>query len=117
MKWDFKLTLYIKMNSKCSRGLNIPLVSAKSLQLCTTFCYPRDCSPPCFSVHGILQARILEGLAISSSRESSCPRDQTFISCISCIAGGVFTALSLQGSPHKATHPLVTGAQLEPATF
>ena len=36
---------------------------------------PMDCSPPGFYVHGILQARILERVAISSSRGSSQPRD------------------------------------------
>ena len=41
-----------------------------------------DCSPPDSSVHGILQARILEWVTISFSRESSCPRDQTHVSCI-----------------------------------
>ena len=41
-----------------------------------------DCSPSDFSVHRILQARILEWVAISSSRESSQPRDQTHVSCI-----------------------------------
>ena len=44
-----------------------------------------DCNPPGSSVHGILQAKILECFAISSSRESSQPRDQTRISCISCV--------------------------------
>ena len=46
---------------------------AKSLQLCPTLCNPMDCSPPGSSVHGILQARILEWVAISSSRGSSPP--------------------------------------------
>ena len=41
-----------------------------------------DWSPPGSSVHGILQARILEWVAISFSRRSSRPRDQTSISCI-----------------------------------
>ena len=40
-------------------------------QLCLTLCDPVDCSPPASSVHGILQARILEWVAISSSRGSS----------------------------------------------
>ena len=34
-------------------------MSAKSLQLCPTLCDPMDCSPPGFSVHGMLQARTL----------------------------------------------------------
>ena len=44
-------------------------------QLCLTLCDPLDCSPPAASVHGILQARILEWVAISFSRGSSRPRD------------------------------------------
>ena len=44
-------------------------------QSCPTLCDPMDYSPPGSSVHGILQARILEWVAISSSRGSSQPRD------------------------------------------
>ena len=51
-------------------------------------CDPMDCSPPGSSVHGILQARTLEWVAISFSKGSSRPRDQTQVSCI---AGGCFT--------------------------
>ena len=43
-----------------------------------------DHSPPGSSVHGIFQARTLEWAAMSSSRGSSQPRDQTRVSCISC---------------------------------
>ena len=46
-------------------------------QLCQTLCDPRDCSPPGSSVRGTLQARILECVAMPSSRGSSQPRDQT----------------------------------------
>ena len=49
---------------------------------CPTLCNPMDCSPPGFFVHGILQARILEWVAISFSRGSSWPRDQTQVSHI-----------------------------------
>ena len=41
-----------------------------------------DCSPPGSSVHGILQARIVEWVVIFFSRGSSWPRDQTWVSCI-----------------------------------
>ena len=44
---------------------------AKSLQSCLTVCDPMDCSPPGSSVHGILQASILEWIAVPSSRGSS----------------------------------------------
>ena len=42
-------------------------ICAQSLQLCLTLCDPMDCSPPGSSVHGILQARILEWVAMPSS--------------------------------------------------
>ena len=51
-------------------------------QSCLTLCHPMDCSLPGSSVHRILQARILEWVAISFSRGSSWPKDQTWISCI-----------------------------------
>ena len=57
-------------------------------QLCPTVCDPIDCSLPGSSVHGILQARILEWVAISFSRGSSQPRD---ITSISCLVGRFFT--------------------------
>jgi len=44
---------------------------AKLLQLCLTLCDPIDYSPPGFSIHGIFQARILEWVAMLSSRGSS----------------------------------------------
>ena len=58
-------------------------------QSCLTLCDPMDCSPPGSSVHGILQARILEWVAIPFSRGSSQPRGQTQVSCI---AGRFFTS-------------------------
>jgi len=45
--------------------------AAASLQSCPTLCNPMDCSPPGFSVHVILQARTLEWVAISFSRNST----------------------------------------------
>ena len=50
-------------------------------QSCPTLCGPVDCNPPGSSVHGILQARILEWVAISFSRRFSLPRDWTWVSC------------------------------------
>ena len=51
-------------------------------QSCLTLCDPMDCSLPGSSLHGILQARIQEWVAISFSRGSSRPRDRTQVSCI-----------------------------------
>ena len=60
-------------------------LSVLVIQSCLTFHDPMDCSPPGSSVHGILQARILEWVAIPFSRESPWPRDGTCISQASCI--------------------------------
>ena len=57
-------------------------------QSCLTFCDPMDCSPPGSSVHGILQARILEWVSVHFSRGSSWTRDRTRVSCV---AGRFFT--------------------------
>ena len=51
-------------------------------KLCPTLPDLMGCSPPGSSVHGILQARILEWVAIPFSRGSSQLRDQTWVSCI-----------------------------------
>ena len=63
----------------------IACVHAKSLQLCPTLCDTMDYSLPDFSIHGILQARILEWVAMPYSRGSSQPRDGTSVFSISCI--------------------------------
>ena len=65
-------------------------------QSCPTLCYPMDCSPPGSSVHRILQARILEWVAISFSRGSSRPRDQTQVSHI---AGRCFNFWATREAP------------------
>ena len=62
-------------------------VKVLAIQLCLTLCDPMDCSPPGSSVHGILQARIQEWVAIPFSRGSSLPRDQTQVSRLE---GGFF---------------------------
>ena len=60
-----------------------------------------DCRPPDSSVHGILQARILEWVAMPFSRGSSLPRDQTWVSCI---AGRSFTVWATREAPkYKST--------------
>ena len=61
------------------------------IQSCPTLCDPVDCSPPGSSVHGILQARILEWVAISFSRGSSWPRDGSQVSRIACRRFTVWT--------------------------
>ena len=63
---------------------------AQSLQLCPTLCNPMNCSLPGSSVHGILQARILEWIAMLSSERLFQPRDPARDSCFSFIAGRFF---------------------------
>ena len=72
-----------------------PLVT----QSCLTLCNSMDCSLPVPSAHGILQARILERVAIPFSRGSSQPRDRSRVSCVSCTGGQVLYHLSHLGSP------------------
>ena len=62
--------------------------ATKLLQSCVTLCNPMEYSPAGSYVHGILQARIMEWVAIFFSRGSSQPKDQAWISSI---AGGFFT--------------------------
>ena len=79
MLWHWRTSIF-------AFGLQRAKVSEVT-QSCPTLCDPVDCSLPSSSVHGILQARILEWVAISFSRGSSWPRDRTRASCI---GGGCF---------------------------
>ena len=74
-------------------------------QSCPTLCDPVDCSPPGSSVHGILQARILEWVAISFSRGSSQPRDQTQVSRI---AGRCFNLWATSEAPKAQWSPPIS---------
>ena len=72
--WNLPLLLHFSASCLCM------CVCVKSLQLCPILCDPMDYSTSGSSVHGILQARILEWVAISFSRGSSRPRDRTQVS-------------------------------------
>ena len=74
----------------CCAGQQMDVLVAQS---CPTLCDPMDCSPQGSSVHGILQARILQWVAISFSRASSQPRDWTWVTCT---AGRFFTIWAQQ---------------------
>ena len=88
----------IMASENCPARGECILVCVQSLQSCPTLCNPLDYSPPSSSVHGILQASILEWVAMPSSREFSQPGVQT---CISCIAGGFFYLLSHLACPES----------------
>ena len=68
-------------------------------QSCPNLCDPLSLTPPGFSVHGILQARILEWIAIPFSRGSSWPRDQTQVFCT---GGRFFTIWANREAPNVA---------------
>ena len=70
------------------KNFQAPLVM-DLLSLCVVYVRVWDWGTPGSSVHGISQARILEQVAISFSRGSSQPRDQTYISQASCIGSRV----------------------------
>ena len=77
--------LHIQISANLKLGT--VLEESEVTQSCPTLCEPMDCSLPGSSIHGIFQARILEWVAISFSKGSSQPRDQTQVSHI---AGGRF---------------------------
>ena len=86
--WVLKWHLHVKQNCVyCCFSVTKP---------CPTHCDPMDCSPPGSPVHGILQARILEWVAMLSSRESYQPRNWTQVSRI---AGEFFTIWAIREAP------------------
>ena len=109
---DFTVYFSATLEFEVGRAVMIELtyfyhiLCAQSLQSCLLLRDPLDHSPPGSSLQGILQARILEWVAMPSSRGSFWPRDQTHVSCISCTAGGFFitepqgcTPTNIQNTP------------------
>ena len=78
---------------------------AKWLQSCPTLCNPMNYIPPGSSVHGTLQARILEWVAMPSSRGSPGPMDRTHVSFVFCIGRQVLYHWSLLGGPSVPQFP------------
>ena len=74
--------MYASPTSGIGLWVRLPCLKVKVIQLCPTLCDPMN-----YTVHGILQARILEWVAFPLSRGSSQPRDRTQVSGI---AGGFF---------------------------
>ena len=88
--------LFIKITNRYWILILCQKVKVLVIQLCQILCDPMDCSLPGFSVHEILQTRILEWVAIHFSRGSSRARDQTQVSCI---AGRFFTSWDTREAP------------------
>ena len=72
-------------------------------------CDPMDCSPPGFSVHGILQSRILEWVAIPSSRGSSWLVDWTRVSYVTCVGSGLLPTRATWEVPLPPHPPYTVG--------
>ena len=72
-------------------------------QSCLMLCDPINCSLPCSSIHGMLQAGILERIAISYSRGSTWPRDWTCVSCISWFGKWIFYHWATCEAPGRAS--------------
>ena len=89
----FQFTQLVNINTCCCHCL--------VAQSCLTLCNPMDCSPPGSSVRGISKTRILEWVAISSSRGSSRPGDRTHVSCISWEGRWILYHLCHLGSPRE----------------
>ena len=93
-------------------SISAPGTVCMCTQSCLTLRDPMDCSLPGSSAHGIFQARILEWVAISSSRGCSHPRDQTCISCVSCIGRQVLYHKRHLGSPRCSANSYLLGERL-----
>ena len=83
-----------------------PLSESEVAQSCPTFCNPVDCSLPVFSVHGMLQARILEWVTISFSRGYSWPRDRTKVSHT---GGRCFNLWAIREAPYMWRNHIYVG--------
>ena len=102
MSWEMPGWMNHKLESRLPREISTTSdiqMHAKLLQSCLTLNSPTDCGPTGPSVHGILQARILEWIAISFSRASSQPRDGACISYISYNGRQILYQLSHWGKP------------------
>ena len=106
-----KITLWLRQPSNSS-NVCVYMLSQFS---CVWLCYHLDYSPLGSCVHGILQARIQEWVAMPYSRGSSWPRDGTWISCVSCIAGGLFTLWAIREP--ESLQPLICFISLQFCLF
>ena len=86
----------------CNTHFSLEVKWSEVARSCPTLCDLMDCSLP-GSIHGIFQARILEWVAISFSRGSSRPRDQTRVSCI---AGRHFTVWATNKGVSLESHTI-----------
>ena len=99
--WVIKLyKRYKEVNTLVRKWLLIGSRVELVAQSCPILLDPMDCSQPGSSVHGILQATILEWVVMSFSRGSSQSRDRSCVSCVSCIGRQVLYRKHHLGSPN-----------------
>ena len=94
-----------KFTARLRKGKRSKAKQSEVTQLCPTFFDPMDCSLPGSSVHGILQVRILEWVAISFSRGFYRPRNRMQVSCI---AGKRFTTWTTREALKRKSYTLKT---------
>jgi len=97
--WEIVL---MSVTSIIPLGDDTACMHAKSVKSCLTLCNPTDGSPPGSSVHRILQARILQWVAMPSSRASFLPRDWTCVSYVYLHWQAGSLALASPGKPHDS---------------
>ena len=85
-----QLDVGVQALGSATGGIHGPCVRV-CVQSCPILWESMGCSPPGSYVHGIFQARILEWVPLPPPGESSWPRYRTYVSCVSCTAGGFFT--------------------------
>ena len=103
--WLILFYIMFGVHSHCSVNQHFIPFCASVTQLCPTLCNPRDCNPPASSVHGILQARILEWVAVPFSKGSPNPGIEPGSQlCLHCRQ--ILYGLSHQRSPIKPVRGL-----------
>ena len=103
---SYRLTSLCSEKTKFCHMYQLPDAAAKLLQLCPTLCDPIDGSPPGSSVHRILQARILEWVAISFSQDCHNKLSHTWqfgdkINLFSQSSGGQTSIVRVPAMPHS----------------
>ena len=96
-----------RRTTDCSVWCFAILCVGSGTQSCLTLCTPMDCRPPGSSVHDVFQARLLEWLAIFSSRVSSWPRDQTQSPASPARSGGFFAIESCNSKVTSSLRPFL----------
>ena len=107
VKWSINNSLFFRTSQGHLKSL-VVLVT----QLCLILCDSMDCSPPGSSIHGILQARILELAATSYSKEFSQPKNQTHIACVFCNGRQILEQPGHLWNPEFSSVQLSSFAQL-----